>query len=370
MLASPTPAQVPLHAPVASDPLALRARWKALESGRKLRNREAAALLGVSEAELIGSLVGDTATRLDGDFRALLARLTPVRRTMALTRNEACVHERSGRYEDVSHTGHVGLVLGPDIDLRIFWSHWKHGFALAEPGEHGRVARSLQFYDATGTAVHKVWLRDDDSELEWDALVQDFAAPDQLAPLPAMAAPEPRKTPAADDTIDAQGFRDAWAAMTDTHEFFGLLKNFGVARTQALRLADPQFAWPVALDAPRRLLEAVAGTGLAIMVFVGNPGCIQIHTGPVEKVVPMGPWINVMDPDFNLHLREDLVTQAWLVRKPTSDGIVTSLEIFDAHGDLIAQFFGARKPGIPEKDEWRRVCAQLFPAPAAIGVPA
>ncbi|MCU0868257.1 MAG: hemin-degrading factor, partial [Burkholderiales bacterium] len=265
--------------------------------------------------------------------------------------------------------GHVGLVLGPDIDLRIFFSHWKHGFAVSEAGEHGPM-RSLQFFDATGTAIHKVWLRDDDSGMEWEALVQDFAAADQRAPLPPMAAPAPRKRPSADASLDVQGFRDAWAAMTDTHEFFGLLKNFGVARTQALRLADPQFAWPVPVDAARRLLEAVAGTGLSIMVFVGNPGCIQIHTGPIEKVVPMGPWINVMDPDFNLHLREDLITDAWLVRKPTSDGIVTSLEIYDVHGDLIAQFFGARKPGIPEKEAWRRVCAQLFPAPDATAVTA
>jgi hypothetical protein len=44
---------------------------------------------------------------------------------------------------------------------------------------------------------------------------------------------------------------------------------------------------------------------MPVMIFVGNMGCIQIHGGPVEKIVPMGPWINVMDPRFNLHLRAD-----------------------------------------------------------------
>jgi putative hemin transport protein len=47
-------------------------------------------------------------------------------------------------------------------------------------------------------------------------------------------------------------------------------------------------------------------------------------------------------------VREDLVASAWVVRKPTVDGIVTSLEVFDADGCEIALFFGERKPGTPE----------------------
>src|SRR5690348_18119092 len=29
---------------------------------------------------------------------------------------------------------------------------------------------------------------------------------------------------------------------------------------------------------------------------------------------------NILDPDFNMHLREDLIESAWVVRKPTTDG--------------------------------------------------
>ena len=58
------------------------------------------------------------------------------------------------------------------------------------------------------------------------------------------------------------------------------------------------------------------------MIFVSSRGCIQIHTGEVRKLLPMGPWFNVMDPNFNLHLREDHVASAWVVKKPTTDGVV------------------------------------------------
>ncbi len=41
---------------------------------------------------------------------------------MALTRNDSVVHERKDTYLNPSlNSGHVGLFVGEDIDLRIFW---------------------------------------------------------------------------------------------------------------------------------------------------------------------------------------------------------------------------------------------------------
>ena len=147
--------------------------------------------------------------------------------------------------------------------------------------------------------------------------------------------------------------------MKDTHEFFPLLRKFNVDRTQALRLAHADFAYRVGNDATRAMLNQAAASGLSIMCFVGNPGMIQIHTGPVTRVEAMGPWLNVLDPGFNLHLREDRIAATWVVRKPTSDGVVTSLELFDAEGETMAMFFGERKPGKPELEAWRTLVAGL-----------
>jgi putative hemin transport protein len=67
----------------------------------------------------------------------------------------------------------------------------------------------------------------------------------------------------------------------------------------------------------------------------------------------------VLDPGFNLHLREDHIASAWVVKKPTVDGLVTSLELFDAQGETIAMFFGERKPGHAELCAWRDLVEQL-----------
>ena len=95
------------------------------------------------------------------------------------------------------------------------------------------------------------------------------------------------------------------------------------------------------------------------MVFVANQGCIQIHTGPVAKLAEMGPWYNVLDPNFNLHLNTDGIAWSWVTKKPTVDGIVTALEVFDKNGNLIVTFFGKRKPGIPELELWREIVGLL-----------
>lgn len=318
----------------------------------KVRIRDAAKQLNVSEAELLATGVGETVVQLEGDFRDLLKEVPKLGYVMALTRNESVVHERKGEYKKVSFNGHVGLVLGEDIDLRLFLSNWKFGFAV-----HENDRKSLQFFAADGEALHKIYLTDKSDDAAYETLVDKYRAATQdgiLAIEPKPAAAE--VTPDAD--IDVAAFQTAWLNLKDTHEFFGMLREHKVSRLQAMKFAPEDYAQPTTMEAVKNVFAEVSKSGLPIMIFVGNRGCIQIHTGEVRKLVPMGPWFNVLDPQFNMHLREDQVASAWVVKKPTTEGIVTSLELYDADGNQIALIFGKRKPGIPEKTEWREVVAQ------------
>lgn len=336
----------------------LLARWEALKAAEpRTRQREAALKLGVSEAELVAALVGPQAVRLHPDWQGLFAGLPGLGAVMALTRNEHAVIEKVGAYAGASfHGGHVGTVLGA-IDLRIFLKHWHVGFALVEKGPHGE-RRSLQFFDRQGVAVHKVFQKEETDTAAFDALIAKFAAPEQDAPL-ALASAEPPAPGRADAEIDAATLRGDWAALQDTHDFIDLLKKHGAERTQALHLAGPEWAMRVEDLAHRRLAQSASESGLPIMVFVGNKGMIEIHTGPVKRLVQLESWFNVLDPGFNLHLDESGIAETWLVRKPTKDGIVTSVEQFDAAGGIIAQYFGERKPGRPELPEWRALAESL-----------
>ncbi len=347
----------------------LKTRWQAFRTENPtVRIRNAAAAMGVSEAELLAADLGDGVARLTDDWTGIVKALESVGDVMALTRNDACVHEKTGVYRNFTYfeTHKIGQLVDELIDLRIFFSKWRYGFAVETPWEGGKggVRRSLQFFDGSGHAVHKVFLNRKSDVAAYEALVAAFRA--EEAPPLAVEPAEPRAPDRPDAEIDRPGLLKAWSELQDTHDYFLLLGTFGVGRQQALRLAKGVFTERATLDAPRLVLDRAAESGLPIMVFVGNHGCIQIHTGPVKTLKEHGDWYNVLDPGFNLHLDENAIDAAWIVRKPTSDGIVTSLEVFDKAGELIVQFFGKRKPGLPELEEWRGLVAGL---PRA-GVPA
>jgi len=59
-----------------------------------------------------------------------------------------------------------------------------------------------------------------------------------------------------------------------------------------------------------------------------------------------------LDSAFNLHLQTSGIHTLWRLRKPSVDGIITSLEAHDHNGELSMQMFGARKPGQPERAQW------------------
>ncbi len=346
----------------------IRATFATMRRKSRARHRDIAESLAISEGELIAAHAGlacaDSAGRLQAtvlrsEWPEIIRALEPLGEVMALTRNASCVHEKVGVYRKASHQGQMGLVLGGAIDLRVFYRHWAHGFAVTEQTDKG-TQRSLQFFDASGMAVHKVFLRPQSDLAAYDLLVERFTVTEQTSGIHTVTT-EAKAAERSDDDIDIDGFRAAWAGLKDTHEFFGVLKKFGVSRTQAVRLADPALAQQIDVDNCQRLLERAAETGVGIMVFVGNHGMIQIHSGAIQKFAAMGPWLNVLDPGFNLHLRGDHIVSAWVVRKPTVDGIVTSIEIFDIHGEIIALFFGERKPGKPELNGWRELVASLLP---------
>ena len=101
------------------------------------------------------------------------------------------------------------------------------------------------------------------------------------------------------------------------------------------------------------------------MCFVGNDNMVQIHGGAIYKLLRTGPWFNILDPMFNLHLNTEAIDSVWVVNKPTVDGYVTSIEAYTQEGDIIVQFFGVRKPGVPENTQWRRLLESLCKAPLA-----
>lgn len=316
--------------------------------------RDLAELLGVSEAELAHARVGHDARRLGGDARTLLSELEQVGVTKSITRNQYAVHEQCGRYQNQHLNGHAGLILNPRaLDLRLFLNHWATAFALSETNKRG-VRHSIQFFDHQGEALHKVYTTDETDLAAWMSLVERHHSDDN--PALTLQAAELKTAAGAPNhqEIDRQ-----WRAMTDVHQFFQLLSRHQLTRQQAFRAVGDDLAYPVDNSALTQILHAAQQAQNEIMIFVGNRGCVQIFTGHIERLMPQDGWVNIFNRHFTLHLIQGAIAESWVTKKPTKDGMVTSLELFAADGTQIAQLYGQRTEGQPEQSQWREQIAAL-----------
>ncbi len=350
-------------------------RWNTLRAEKPhVRIRDAARQLGVSEAELLATGIGSTVVRLNEANhgpREIMRRALDLGTVMALSRNDNCVIEVTGTAmrlkpqqeaadakadpeREARMLNIAGGYLGGPIDLRFQFPQWKYVFAVSQPMRDGAVSRSLQFFDASGVALHKLYVKSDAGVPVFEKLVADFRHPRQDAKLDlAATSPQPAEKP--DGAIDVKEFQQAWRDISDVHQFNRIVSEFGLTREQAMRLAPEGVVQKLDPAAVRGLLQGAAKNGVAIMAFVGNAGVTQIYSGKINKVADAEGWLNVLDPNFNLHLNDDALRSGYVVRRAG----VTSVEFFDTDGKLVVTFFGVRQPGKPQPQEWLDLAASL-----------
>jgi putative hemin transport protein len=336
----------------------LKAAWEKLQNQQpNTRIRDAASILGVSELELLTTNLGPEVLPLKEDWANILLSCRDLGKVMALTRNEGCVLEHKGNFQKITIHGsapnQVATVIGP-IEQRVFLGQWKYGFSVINHTPRGTM-RSLQFFDQAGNAILKIYLQEKSNLKAYEELVANF----KMAPPYRSVQVEPFEKTSYAPSVEMEAFTQDWENMNDTHDFFGMLRKYNIHRLDAIKWIGDKWAYPIDRLSVRKILAVAATEKLPIMIFVGNKGNIQIHQGKVKTIRQLGNWLNVMDPDFNMHLNEGLIDSAWVVHKNTADGLVSSVELFDQSGEMIAQFFGLRKPGLPQIEKWKSLIDSL-----------
>lgn len=324
---------------------------------------DAALELNITEAELIAAQVGEGVTKLDeSQFENILKGFKKLKHVMALTRNEQVISEISGCYEKIycSERNDVktAVAINPGgIDLRLFLSKWHSVFAVHNNTKHS----SIQFFDKYGVAVHKVFTTEQTDLTAFTQLVSKFKAKQQQTQL-IVAAPDiaiNEYKPLVE--IDIQGFRQGWQSLQDIHQFPALLTEFGLSRTQGLEIAGEQWAQEVSPECLTDIFATVSEQQNELMVFVNNHAAVQIFSGKLTNLKQVGPWYNILDDDFNLHVKNQQFSRAFVVKKPTDNGAteVHSIEFFDALGNTVLTLFGRRTEGKVQSAQWIELCNGL-----------
>lgn len=332
------------------------------KANKRMYLREGAESLGVTEQELAQS--SPTRVWLGGDVKPLALRMRELGRVKSIVRNSVATHEKTAVYENVTMTKTVGLALNVgELDLRFFVSRWKNAFAFSD-GFNGRDGRCIRFFDDRGACIQQVFATEKTDAGAWDRLIADFRN-DGLPSLPESAPDDPEIKARNEKSLEGEqlaDFQKDWANLKDIHHFSGLLETYGLSKARSFCFAPEGMATKVSVDAAEDMLKQTRDAGFELMTFVGNRGIVQIQTGKIHNVVRSMGFLNVLDQEeerFCLHLKDSDAAEAWVCRRPTRDGVVTNLELFDDCGRSVASFFGRREEGNPEMSAWSEVCARI-----------
>lgn len=247
----------------------------------RLYPRDLAGKLGASEAQLIALGAGKTAFRLTvPDVLPLLNGLAQFGEPLFIVRNDDAVLEREValKFEDKEH--HIS---GADASGTVRLMFAKTGIAsIFAVHAEKFVKRGLQFFDASGTAILKTYVRDESKCADFDAWVSPWVSTDQSDALGVASPSAPCSARHAHDPSKC-GCGHGSAAST-------------------VELPAGSF---------KNLLKAAAKSGEPVALALSNDFAFFRVAAPfVKKVAPMEQWFNILDEALHSHLREEAVAGA------------------------------------------------------------
>lgn len=241
--------------------------------------RDAATELGVSEADLLVLYAGDSVVWLQPHWEKILRQLPRLGKVRAQTRCQNAVMEATLDYP-TPNFGHQNVEFrSADFYFTSDLSRWRYGFAVEEETHKGTL-HGLQFFDASGDAVHKLTLLPHDKPPpEYLDIIRQFRAPIQ---------PENLAVQAQASTLNLE------------------------QRLASLKKAQAELVTPYSL---RPFLEHIARLTSPLTITIENQASSQSRTAVVRGTKTKGPWLYFDCEASTIRVRFNQFGSAFVVEK-------------------------------------------------------
>tara|TARA_B100000700_G_scaffold103666_1_gene117048 strand:- start:7587 stop:8537 length:951 start_codon:yes stop_codon:yes gene_type:complete len=277
---------------------------------QKLRIRDIANKLNVSEAELLSIQIGDSIKILsinnfDIFFNELLSKIDKV---MFLIRSDFVVHEKNVLTSELRYTNNQFINQKDSFPLLSFDVD-KISFIFYEIKEHNnRKLRSFQFFDKTGNSVFKIYLKGK-NKIEFDQIASNYKFDYNY---------EVQKQ----GVYKSQSSLELLSYKTDLLHFTDCVNS--VKRILKFSLRD--------------ILKVSSQESIPIQIHAFGIGCVQYHRDSIKNVVDYGPWINIIDKSFNIHVLENKISNSCLLEHLSDNKKIYSLDFYDVNKNLVLGF--------------------------------
>lgn len=299
--------------------------FQKVKENQKIRIRDAAIKLNTSEAELLSTKIGSEVSFVKVDFEIFFQKILEIDKIMLLTRNDILVHEIIVNGNKISKINNSIINSEHKYPLlSINFNQIKYSFY--EQSKHGKKElHSFQFFDKAGEAILKIYLKGNDLdkfrkiksnyELDYNYEIQKIIK-------------EKNSQKKIDFDID-------YKFSHESNSRFDIIKYSTVIL--------------------RQLLEYIVEIKIPVQIHgIGN-NTIQYFYGKIKNIIDFGPWINIIDKEFNLHALEKEIKFNTINRYFHNGKNYFSIEFYDKKNSHILGISSTRLSHEKFKDMLKKI---------------
>lgn len=158
--------------------------------------------------------------------------------------------------------------------------------------------------------------------------------------------------------VEISSVKRSWSELRCSGDIKQLLLGYQVTRLELYGLIGSDYALQIETDAIYDVLRGALDYQIPIMVTVGEEVVLQTYQGLIGEVISTEDWISIQNGQLNFHLQQTLIHSAWIVKKPSLNGMHISLEMFDQSGSVLAIVCGSETYG-EVHCKWRKLLEQV-----------
>ena len=283
--------------------------FKSNSDNKKVRIKDAAEILSTNEAALLSTEIGEKIYFLKiSNFEDFFIQLSNIDKLMFLIRSQYVVHETTIIPSQIKYLNNK-LILNnaPDYTL-IDYDIKSFKYVFYEQKKHsGRTLKSFQFFNKFGTAVLKIYLRGK-KDLEFNQIAESFYT---------------------DYAYELQKEISSKPAIRQFSEFYyseyGIDNNF-IKKTDY----EKNFL--------RKLLELLTDNKIPTRIHAFGENIFQQYSGKIKKLIDFGPWINIMDKNFNLHVLEEKIIRSTVSHLISNENELLTISFVDNNNYKVLEF--------------------------------
>ena len=248
-------------------------QFKENPENSKLRIRDISNKLNVSEAELLSLSVTDSVSFLSiNNFIHFFTYLfSNIDKVMFLIRSDFVVHEKIINPLDYKIINN-SIIHKQNNSLLIKFNTEIFKYSFFEIKRHNnRKLKSFQFFDPNGISVLKIYLKGK-KDVEFENLANQHI------------------------------FKYDYQIQKD------LISDKNIKNENNKSNENPSY--PDSKITLRGLLNGIAKKSIPVNISAFGLECVQHHSDIIKNIIDYGPWLNVMDKNFNIHVLENKISKS------------------------------------------------------------